>query len=104
MNADDALIAPRVYSRYRQMGVMPGWSVDRFIRLCHLANRTPEEVGAFAALMPAQTRHWMRQKRFAPPLSLHFAVIEATLRAVYYGDPVEPLVPLHFLHPADGQA
>jgi hypothetical protein len=98
MNADDTLIAPRVFSHYRQMGVMPGWSAERFIKLCHLANRTPEEVGAFAALMPAETRYWMRRGHFTPPVSLHFAAIESTLRSANYGDPIEPVVPLDFLH------
>lgn len=97
MSSDDPLIAPRVFSHYRQMGVMPGWTVDRFIRLCHLANRTPEEIGAFAALLPAETRGWLRRGHFTPPISLHFAAIEAALRAANYGDPVEPVVPLNVL-------
>lgn len=97
MNSNDTLIAPRVFSHYRQMGVMPGWKVDRFIRLCHLANRTAEEVGAFAALTPAETRFWMKRGRFSPAVSLHFAAIESALRAAHYGDPVEPLIPLNFL-------
>jgi hypothetical protein len=94
---DDDLIAPRVISRYRQMGIIPGWKPAQLVRLAHLANRTVEEIGAMAGLMPSQTRALIEKGRFPPPVSLHFALIEATLKGSRFGDPGEPIIPLNLL-------
>jgi hypothetical protein len=94
---DDDLIAPRVLSRYRQIGVIPGWSDERLVKLCHLANRLPEEIGAMAGLTPIQTRRFLEAKRFPPSVSLHFAVIDAVFRERNFGEPFEPLIPLDWL-------
>lgn len=94
---DDDLIAPRVFSRYRQMGIIPGWPTSRLTELCHLANRTPEEIGAFAGLAAHETRRYMARGSFPPPVSLHFAAIEASIKEAHYGDPVEPVIPLDLL-------
>lgn len=93
----DDLIAPRVLSRYRQMGVFPGWDRERFIRLAHLANRTPEELGVMAGLRPNETRRFLQSGRFTPPVSLHFCAIEAAIREVRFGEPTEPILPLDLL-------
>ena len=93
----DELIAPRVMSRYRQMGVFPGWDRLRLFQLAHLANRTPEELGAMAGLQPNETRRCLRKNRFSPPVSLHFVAIEAAIREVRFGEPVEPILPLDLL-------
>jgi len=97
---DDDLIAPRVLSHYRQMQIIPGWSKERFIKLCHLANRTPEEIGAMAALQPAQTRNYMQSERFPPPISLHFAVLDAVIRERNFGEPWAPIIPMNMLERA----
>ena len=94
---DDDLIAPRVLSHYRQMLVMPGWTASRFIQLCHLANRTPEEIGAMAALQPSQTRMYMGSERFPAPVSLHFAVLDAVLKERNFGEPWAPIIPMNLL-------
>jgi hypothetical protein len=96
-NPDDGLIAPRVLSRYRQMGVIPGWSKDRFLRLCGLANRAPEEIGVMAGLTPGQTRAAMERGVFTPPVSLHFAMIDAVFRERNFGEPGQAIVPLDLL-------
>jgi hypothetical protein len=91
----DKLITPKLASRYRRIGVIPGWTREQFTRLCALMNRSPEEVGAFAGLSPRETRDAMTRGRFSPPASLHFAIFYASLRAVKYGEPEpEPIVPL----------
>ena len=94
---DDDLIAPLVLSRYRQIGVIPGWSRDRFIKLCALANRMPEEIGAMAGLTPTETRTAMQRGKFSPPVSLHFVLIDSVLRERNFGEPWVPVMPLDLL-------
>lgn len=94
---DDDLITPLVLSRYRQLGVIPGWETGRFLKLCGLANRTPEEVGAMAGLMPFQTRNAMAEGRFKPPVSLHFVMIEKAFLEQNFSEPWEAVVPMDLL-------
>lgn len=96
---DDGLIAPRVLSHYRQMGIIPGWNRERFIKLCAIAQRVPEEIGAMAGLMPSQTRAYMERDLFPPPVSLHFALIGAVVRERKFGEPWIPIVPLDLIEP-----
>ena len=93
----DKLVAPLVASHYRKMGIIPGWSSERFMKLCALANRTPEELGAFAALEPRETRRFLERGMFSPVASLHFAVIDAVLREARFGEPYVPIVPLDMI-------
>lgn len=93
----DELIAPLVFSRYRQAGIIPGWKSDRLIKLAHLANRTPEELGAMAALTPGETRRMMKTGIFSPPVSLHFALIEHAVKSARFGEPGEAPMPLDLL-------
>lgn len=92
---DDDLIAPRVLSHYRQLGIMPGWNRDQVKQLCHLANRTLEELGAMAGLTPSESRAFYRRDRFTVPVSIHFAIIRSTLLEVKFGEPALPIVPMH---------
>jgi len=94
---DDDLIAARVFSHYRQIGVIPGWDRERFIRLCSLANRTAEEIGAMAGMLPFKTRTALEKGRFSPAESLHFATIEAVIKERNFGEPWEPLMPLDLI-------
>src|ERR1700744_3359688 len=94
---DDDLIAPLVMSRYRQMGVIPGWNRDRFIKLCALANRVPEEIGVFAGIKPVETRKYMENDLFPPVVSLHLAAIDASLRERNFGEPMVAIMPLDLL-------
>ena len=79
------------------MGVIPGWSNQRFLKLCSLINRTPEELGAFAGLEPAETRRFMARDLFPPPVTLHFVLIDAVMREVLFGEPFVLPVPLDLL-------
>jgi hypothetical protein len=88
------MVAPLIFSRYRQAGIIPGWGVERVRKLAHLSNRTVEELGAMAGLMPSETRTAMKRGLFSPPVSLHFAMIDAALRSAKFGEPSEPIVPL----------
>ena len=94
----DKLVAPLVMSHYRKMGVIPGWDASRFNKLCMLANRAQEEMGAFAGLEPEQTRAYVSRNKFPPPVSIHLAIFDATLREVRYGEPMPIIVPLDFLN------
>ena len=91
---DDDLIAHRVLSHYRQIGAMPGWNRERVKNLCSLANRTLEEVGAMAGLTPTESRAFYRRDQFTVSASIHFAIIESTLKEVRFGEPALPVVPM----------
>lgn len=100
----EKLIAPRVLSRYRQMGIIPGWNRERLMMLCCLVNRTPEEVGAMAGLTTGETRRCLDIDRFPPPVSLHFAIFDAAIRKKNFNEPTPPIVPLDLLEEAKDEA
>ena len=47
-----------------------------------------------AGLQPNETRRCLKKNGFSPPVSLHFVAIEAAIREVRFGEPVEPILPL----------
>lgn len=93
----DDFVAVQVFSRYRQMGVIPGWSRERLLKLSELANRTPEEIGAMAGLKPTETRSALERGKFTPAASLIFAMIDSSVKEVKFGEPSVPLIPLDLL-------
>lgn len=64
------------YRYYRDLGVWPGWTVERFHKACAFLRETPEEV-AHSCCVPTNTLRRHLEKGYFPPyLSLLFHMRE----------------------------
>lgn len=93
--ADDvvALAGPLIRRHYRRIGVMPGWNVARFRRLCAMLNVTPVELGLLVAVEKHDILKMIKKNQFSPTVSLHFTIIDAAVREQRIGRVMKPVIP-----------